>query len=72
MNKATRMPAGSSQCRHAGGGGGGFPGAGLSPGGGGETCLLMRTCSFRQAGASQGRGVLRYALELSLPLRLMF
>src|SRR5690349_10909521 len=53
-NSATRMPAGSSQCRHAGGGGGGFPGAGLSPGGGGTACLLIRTCPLRQASPVQG------------------
>src|SRR5215472_17845728 len=39
MNAASN-PTGSSQCRQLGGGGGGLPPVGLSPGGGGVACLL--------------------------------
>ena len=38
---AMMIANGSSECRQAGGGGGVFPGVGLSPGGGVEACLLI-------------------------------
>jgi hypothetical protein len=49
---ATTIASGSSECRQAGGGGGVFPGAGLSPGGGVE--------AGRRASAAGGVPVLCY------------
>ena len=59
---ATMIASGSSECRQAGGGGGVFPGVGLSPGGGVEACLLIgRTLlAGRRATAAGGVPVLCY------------
>ena len=54
---ATMIANGSSECRQAGGGGGVFPGVGLSPGGGVEACLLIGRTLLAGCRASAAGGV---------------